>query len=395
MSTHRPELDQANDPLAQFYRGTAETYHSYMQREYDVNYRNRAEEWDKHYGNMESVFNECFIRLINGRARTREDLNVVLVGPGMEPVNHDYKANTIVQNWLRHVKRIVVKDFDPLAVRSAMSNLSSGNRPQDEKVEPHKVYGMQYDLTRGLSTGYQRFISKSLDKVSNEDQLSLVATEFDMDEEALRDRLEHEITVHRMEMLQNPPPPMVNMLPGGENIAGLPKLSIEGKPIDTDLWLVPMVLSGTGAAAEDQLWDVFNGFTGAQLPDNFREIILQPDQKLQLQRERTQRNIHRLISRYNTMVSKKAIQDILTNNPRAQVLVITDVSTKWHASHEKYSRLYMDELREALDSVGIYMKPLSYGWDWNDEPEHSHGIECFVCTNLPHTIDALEGGKAA
>lgn len=368
-------LDQAIDPHARFYSATADDYDAYLKGDYDTNYRERREQWDEHYEHMRAGFNTHIMSVIE-RGIPRNEMGLAIVGPGMAPVGREL-GNTAATGVLPHLKELVVVDFSTEVVRSAMEQIRT------EVKDVGNMYGMQFDLTDGFSTAYDRMITERLQKVEDEQGFYDMAEELDdLSLDELRKLLSDTLGQIEDEKTSEGTRPMPDVLIGGKlNKERSLSLTTKDEEVKIDTWFMPMVLAGMGAAAEHRIWDEFETVTsdterGAK-PDSEQT---QEDRITAIQR------IYNLISRFNTIVATKSVRDILKDNPESRIFAISDVSTVLRRSGVGVlPRLNLERMRRDLaknkygdTSAPITMISPDTDWQWPDEPDHHHGVNAFT-----------------
>ncbi len=369
-------LDQAIDPHAQFAQVTAEQYDAYLSNDYQQNFEQRKKEWMKHYRAMEKEFIEHIFTQTE-RDIDRKDMGIAIVGPGNSPVGREFQ-DISVDTVLSEVRHLVVADFSSGVVRRAMENI------HDNVSDLRRMYGMQFDLTDGYSTAYDRMIEERMHKVHTERDFYEMAEEFDnMPLADLYEMLNTTLNRIEQENADAGKFPLPDVLIGGKiNETRSLSLTSEGEPVDIHTWYLPMVLAGMGAAAEHRIWENFSIVTcdeerGAEPLSNPETIE---------NRITAMQRIYNLISRFNTIVATKAVRDILQDNPTSHVLAISDTETVMKDKKlGSFPRLNVNTMRNDLlnnkygdDSAPIAMLTKPGGpWKWADEEDHGHIVNVF------------------
>ena len=171
MQFRQPSFDQARDPLAHVYLGSARNYDTYLRGEYGHNYMERRGEWDSHYHELRRAFEEA-VSYVQDHGVPRKHMNIAIIGPGFNPVGKDIDSDIIRQD-LQQIKTLVLMDFSTAVIRSALDDL------MQHKVPHEKMLGMQFDVTNGLSTAYYSYIMQKFQAVQTEEQMSRVTEEIE------------------------------------------------------------------------------------------------------------------------------------------------------------------------------------------------------------------------
>jgi len=361
-------LDQAIDKHAQFYSDTADEYDMYLKGNYDKNYRERRSQWNEHYEHMRAEFNAHIMSMAD-LGIPRKDMGLAIVGPGMKPIGREL-GNTAVRGVLPEVKDLVVIDFSTEVVRNAMEQIR-------EKVKGvDSMYGMQFDLTKGLSSAYDRMIAERLKNIETEKDFYEMAKEFDdLSPEALSILLADHLGMIWEEKADEGSQPVPDVLIGGKiNEENTLSLSSNGEPVPIHTWFMPMVLAGMGAAAEHRIWDQFETVTS----DVNRGAEKNTEETVENRITAIQR-VYNLIARFNTIVATRSINKILDDNPESRILAVSDVSTVLHKKGTgALPRLNLDTIRTDLSKNNITMITADTDWQWPDEPDHHHGVNAFT-----------------
>lgn len=362
-------LDQARDPYARYFAQTASTYDAYQLNEYDEHYRTRQDFWRPHYSEMQDAFVEHTMHVLESDVRkTRSAINLAIIGPGLDPMNRDFN-HTVLRTCLQKVSHIVVIDFSSLVTRTAMRSLIQSDIPE------RRVFGMQYDITNGLSTAYQHFIHETLQHVTNENELERATIAF---EQMTIEELDRRVLEELQQLGAEKEDPLLpgdvtdEPPPGGMNRGRSLSLSMKKVKLPLDVVSLQMVLAATGAAAEAEIWSRYQEITSST-PDRGARP---PGKETEDTRYKMFERIHRMIARFNTATAERIIHQILQDNEDAKVLAITDISTHYEAEALRTGlpRLDVDELRDKLAQGDITVRVTSSGWDWRDEPDHYHHV---------------------
>jgi len=357
-------LDQARDRDAFFFNITARKYEDYLDHEYSDNRSDHSAEWDEHYRNMRGGFVKTVLSLLEDKGMKQKDMNVGIIGPGLDPVSCELD-NHVCDFHLSEFRSIVIIDFSQKIIRSAMDALIRAGVPSE------KILGMQFDITNGLSTTYDRFLLEELQGIETEEELSRFTEKLEnLDIGMLRQRLLDELDeAERGTVI----PITETLIGGGENEDNTMALTVEGEPLPLHLVTYQMVLAGTGAAAEDRFWTAYRealSHTEYQSESN-------PDEEAR--REMLERIFH-LITTFNTEVAVSTVRHVLRGNPDAMVTAATDISTIRKEPSHTFKRLDVDKLERRLanpddnNDAPIQISIPRGGWTWADEPDHSHGV---------------------
>ncbi|MEK7218283.1 MAG: hypothetical protein AAB728_02355 [Patescibacteria group bacterium] len=367
MSADHKFLDQAIDPLRRLTQRTVVTYDKYLREEWNQNRRNERlrSSWDQHYRWMDESLAETIYTLGEERNLKRGEINLALVGPGFSPVCNEISQRT-VNLCLSQLRSIVVIDFSQSVVRSAIRNLVEAGVPEE------RLYGMEYDVTNGISTAYGYYIEQLLREIHTEDQFiemtkGLAAT----DMEWLKGQFL--ATTMRMEEQGLIAPPE-QLLGGGDNQSRTLRLTVGGQPLPLHLASYQMVVAGTGAADEAEIWE------------RLREVTSDPSRgarpsgpETDAARWQAYRRIHKFIAMYNTEVAVLTVGAMVNDNPDVTVKLFTDVSTVYRSpAYGEMNRLNLDTFEHRLEEDGIRTAKTP-GDKWDDDPNHSHlvyEIEC-------------------
>jgi len=303
--------------------------------------------------------------VIEKRGVKREELNLGIVGPGLNPVNCELDRRFIMEQLIG-INSIVLIDFSQKVLAEAASQL------EHEGIPREKIFKMQYDITNGMSTVYRNFIMEMLSSVQSFDELRGVAEQLaQVNINNLRCRLAED----KDKAEQASTRPMTqSLIGGGENKDRTLKLTVEGEPLPLHLVGYQMVLAGTGASAEDRFWSTYHealerqaGIT-SNIQSQQREIFEQ---------------IFTLIGSFNTAISITSIRDMLRDNPDAYITAVTDISTVSKSQGHTFDRLDKRKLQCELAKgpMPIHTSIPSASWEWEDEDTHSHEIKDFIFTH--------------
>lgn len=367
-------LDQSIDFSARMYSSTADQYADYLRGEYEENYNDSTLSWDKHFENARANFNGLIMDLLNKGTKFSE-MNIAIVGPGLRPVGREL-GNTAATKILPRARSLVVADFLPYAVQESATQISSEVNMRNTPILP-----MIIDITDGFSTAYRKMITGDMQNVDNEEQLCEVAKKYDaMDVAQLDERLTQILAEINYDTFESPEiahsiyPEVFQG--GGLNMQKERyQLSVNnGDPLPLHAIYLPMVIAGTGAAAEHAIWETYLTVTS----DTERGAKPETEETI-ADREVMIRQFYNLITRYNTMTASRAIGQMLADNPQATLLAISDVSTVlYQYDIGVVPRLNPTDLRDSLRKIGVSMKQDGLDWEWHDEPEHYHGVNAFT-----------------
>lgn len=365
-------LDQARDRTAFFFESTAHQYEDYLEDEYSQNKTKHPIEWENHYRQMRKAFIASVLYLMQEKGMKQKDMNVGIVGPGFDPVTCELDEH-VCDFHLSEFRSIVVIDFSQRIVRSAMDALIKAEVPSE------KIFGMQFDITNGLSTIYNKHLAEGLSGVEDEEQLFRFTEQFEnFNIDLLRGRLLEE---QKRAESQSVKPITETLIGGGVNDRRTMKLTVDGEALPLHLVSYPMVFAGTGAAAEDRFWTTYKeAMSHSEYQRSDEKGV--DDAILASRREMFER-VFNLIATFNTDITVKALRRVLEDNPDAMVTAVTDISTICKEPRDTFPRLNVNELQTQLacpsDTDGVQIRTsIPRGeWTWADEPEHSHGIKGF------------------
>gem|GEM_PF-4146756 len=355
-------VDQFRDPWEPLYEQTAESYDTYLEREYETNRMRFAAEWNAHYEQMRTAYEATVLRLLES-GKKREGMFTADIGRG--PFDHDQR---IIDTLVKRYQAVVTIDFATRIRRAAMTALLEGG------VSKEKMYEMRFDISSGLSTVYDQYWEEKLGSINTEEELcetmdvlhkadivmeldarvsDAVAAAARQDTCALAGERTFEEPLNRDRRMI---------------------LSEGGKRMPLDLVYLPMVIAGTGVPGEKRVWGVYEDTI---MSNDSKEG--EPSEATLISRRRVLRRIHGIIAAYNTAVAERIFKKILVDNPRATLLAVTDVSTTYDDERlnvGELPRLIVDELIGNLEEEGILVsrnldvKP----WVWKDEPAHHHTV---------------------
>lgn len=365
-------LNEARDEWALIFDSTAQLYEEYLDGEYKGNFNSRKDQWKAHYERMQDSFRDCIWSVVEKKGIPRKDLNVGVVGPGLHPIGCDFDRS-IMRDIFDRVNKVVIIDFSQKVVRSAMDELIEGGIPH------HKVLGMQFDVSKALSTVYHQFLEEKLEGITTEEELSRLTEELEKVEmQEFEER--RSIAIEKASEIVRKSEPLID---GGKNELRSLELTLGPDKIPLPLHVVSyqMVLAGTGASAEDLFWNRFKEVTSDQNRGAKQESV-----ETMREREAMHGRIYKLIARFNTHIATLALREMLQANPQASALSVMDVSTNYYDEpRASFPRLQPHELEEALaNPTNGWPKISSTGsranWDWKDEPEHFHPVHAYEFT---------------
>ncbi len=372
MPENNPGLDQALDPLAPLYENTATGYDAYLRSTYGRNLGKFSKDWSDHFGDMRKATLAALWRNTETTGKRRKETSMMLMGPGFDMMQGRDLDQLSLDVGIGKLRNLTVVDFSMNVIRDAVLQLQNAGATN--------VSWMQYDITGGLSTAYQRYWEDEMRGVDSEVQLLeviLAMRQRDTIAE-LEGRLMGEMRRATTEQVRSASdlPPQASW-----NLNRSLKLSMSGKPLPIDYVQTNMVLAGTGETGESKFWEVFRKVTGetdsAVGTERISESIL-------TQRRRILEAVHQVFADYNTGVFVNATKQILKDNPLASVQHITDVSTTFEddAFDELGSlpRLMITDAQDRLREAGIVLRdnqPVK-SWVWKDEQEppyaHHHSV---------------------
>ncbi len=378
-------LDQAIDPFRRLTERAVRSYDQYLRQDWTENRETFRDSWNAHYRWMDDALACAILDVGEEQNLKRREMNLALVGPGFHPVGNEISENTAKQ-LLAHLRSIVVIDFSQAVVVSAMRNLMEAGVPSE------KLFGMQYDITNCMSTVYGVYIEKLMREVATEEQFSaMVAKLGETDIEWLKKQL----VTFLGEMGDQGQVALPEMLlAGGQNETRTLRLTVQDEPLPIHLASYQMVVAGTGAAAEADLWERFGEVTS-----DSERVANQSGQQTETGRWKMYRQIHNFIAQYNTAMAAltvtKMIEDNRYPNSDAVVKLLTDVSTVYEQpSFSEMDRLHLHRFDRCLEERGIRvdMRP---GDKWKDQPEHSHLVYDILCRRLPQEEHAAQQKEIA
>lgn len=358
-------LDQAIDSSARIYGDTAQDYALYLGGEYATNREKSHDRWQNHYENVRAEI----VGHVMDLGIPRRNMNMAIIGPGLSPIGAEIGL-TEERKIIQKVRQVVVADFSPTVVDKAIEQMKR-RIPREKSFLP-----MLIDVTDGLSTAYRRLSLEAMQNVETEDQLMEASAKLAaMNIEKLRTTLIELLTDVDCEQIESldfahSAYPEIFYFGGLNNTRERYKLSINGgDELPLHSIIMPLVIAGTGAAAEHEIWT------------KYKDVLASDAEKPASRLDDFVRNIYKLITRYNTLAASKSIGDILDDNPEAQLLAITDISTAhYHGDLGVMNRLDLEQLSELLDKKDILLKRPRVGWEWHDQPdEHYHQVEALLC----------------
>lgn len=362
-------VDRPVDPMARFFAPTADAYDHYLQSgPWAQNQIRHARSWEAHYDTMDTTLALRLLREAQKRGFQIEEMNLMLVGPGFEPVGNDVSQKVVDLLWKR-LKTIIVVDFSMNVLRSAIRDLVHAG------VEPTRIYGKQCDLTTGVSAAFREKVKLLLDGVRNEEQFCAVVRE-----QFPKIQYEELMTSALMATAddQHPRGGHERCLSESRLCERFP-VRIEGDSLPVHLAMFPMVLAGTNAPAEAEIWDRWDEVTS----DADRGARPHTPE-VAADREQVCRNIYRTIAGINTAIAYFAILNTINatnaaDEPSPTVVAPTDTSTVFEEpDYGTMERLNMRELAERLDKDGIHADALS-PHQWRDDDDHYHNVPEIIC----------------
>jgi hypothetical protein len=375
-------LDQNDDPLGSSYDHTVRLYDQYQGLEYGENYERRKAAWEAHYQRMRAA-TEQFLWRFTERHKRREETVMAVCGPGLDPGRRDFDTR-LIESGLSQLRGIILVDF------SRMTNASAARSLIGAGVDANRLHRVQFDLTGRMSTMYLRHLEERLRDVNTEEELADAVSRLEGEDTVgvLRSRLFDEVTQAGTEAVQGKVTADTrSRLQALINPKHSLRLTSQDKPVQVDLFSLNMILAGTGAAAEGLVWDKYQNALMTDAEQPVSESTLR-------RRRKILRDMHAVITRYNTDVAKEMFRTILDTNPNARVLAMTDVSTIYRDEDldvGRLPRLDVEQMRLDLEELGIDVtlsKPIP-NWAWEDEPEHSH--EVVALTAKRSATDAIVG----
>lgn len=362
-------VDQPVDPMARFYAPTADAYDHYLQSgPWARNQTKFERDWQRHYDNIDTRLTLRLLEEEKARGLRIKEMNLMLVGPGFEPVGNDISQKVVDLFWKR-LRRIIVVDFSMNVVRSSIRDLVHAG------VEPTRIYGKQCDLTIGVSSAFRAKVQSLLDGVQNEEGFcTVVRDQFpkiqheELMASAMQTAVEGQILTGSAERVLSE-----------SSYTERAPVRIDGNSLPIHLALFPMVLAGTNAPAEAEIWDRWDEVT-SDADRGARPLA--PD--VTADHEQVYRLIHETIARINTAIAYIACRDTIaaTNapgEPPPTVIAPTDVSTDFEEpNYGTMDRINVSEFARRLSLDGIRADaPILHRWDEDDR--HSHGVHEIIC----------------
>ncbi|MBM3231717.1 hypothetical protein FJZ28_05365, partial [Candidatus Peregrinibacteria bacterium] len=260
---NRRQLNQALEKSTLMILGTADEYKNYLDHEYESNYIARKANWDRHYEEMRTAYRGHLFS-VTGRGMPLKDMNIAILGPGLRPVGRDLGL-TEQRVVLPEVNSVVIGDFSAWVVSEAYKQLHD-----EVNLRGTPVYPMQIDLTDMGSTAYSNMIRRLLDPLQDEDALEDVSKQLGS---LTIDQLQMALDNERVQMVEK----SVKIIDELRGRMAVPECFREGginqyhsfalsvgpqrEPLPIHSWYIPMVLAGTGAAAEHKIWETFDAVT--------------------------------------------------------------------------------------------------------------------------------------
>lgn len=353
-------LDQAIDPMARLFNHSALKYDAYLESTYGHNAHQRVQQWQDHFHEMHKR-TTGFLWNYTETRKKRKDTHMVLVGPGFQPTVTDFGQN-LQETYLRHVGTLTVLDYSTQVVSAAMRDVQ-----QNTRNHAGRLFGMQFDITNGFSTAYSALLQKSFgasyDFASFQHEAKQLA---DLSIEELQKRLSNELSDLSLALLskdEEVTKSPIELIAGGVNGRRSLHLTVNSEYIQPDIFYMPMVIAGTGAAAErEYIWSRFEDMSDSGVVTSDAE------------KQEFYANIHQLIANYNTIIAVIAFRKILSDNPEASIFAVSDNSTVMHNNDATHPRLHTEELRKLLRTANISFVTTGKNWYWHDEPTHCHGV---------------------
>jgi hypothetical protein len=350
-SPERCQLRRARDPLAHAFAPTAEEYVQFMETgEYALNHELNAIYWASHYENVRMEVRDVLDSPHLEEKRSKRELTIALFGLGLDPIGNDLddKLLTDLQN---DAKFVVVSDFSAEVIQR--------NIDQIRESCGLEACGFQFDITNGLSTMYRLRILELFKKCRTSSNVVTAARGM---KNLKIGYIRHDLFKYldRLEAEYDEPDPVL----GNEyNQSRSLTFTIGEQDHPADIAFVPMVLAGTGAAAETQAWNTFERhLRGLKRKKKVNQVV---------------RDMQAGIATVNTHVAASFVSRFLACNPQAIIVAPTDVDTV----HERFGmrkpvpRIHIDELRDVLQKRDIVMPKRFKDWEWIDDVRHYHHVQ--------------------
>lgn len=375
---HERFVDGPIDPLSVLFEPTAADYDFYLREgEWGKNQEEHSEAWAEHYDRMNTIIAKRILQVSQEKGLPLNAMNVGLVGPGFQPVGHDISRQT-ANVILSELHRVIVIDFSLNAVRSAVQNLIQNG------LSPDRVFGMQFDLTRGLSTMFRNRIQAILGNVETEQEFSEAAMKFFS--QVTVDSLQPQLGEELKNVADNPVRMPGNVV--GAKSAGNLRIKVnEGEPVPLHFTVLPMVLAGTNAATESHLYERWREVTS----DESRGA-LPPSARRDRARSDVYRKIHEMVAANNSELAARAVARILhdnttPDNQQPVICAITDISTSFNdPNYGIMPRLHPDKFSWRVGEMGG-MAVISHPHVFKEAPDHEHIVAEVRVTRSPESVE--------
>ncbi len=371
-------VDGPIDPLSVLFEPTAADYDFYLREgEWGRNQLEHSDAWAEHYDRMNVIIAKRILQVSQEKGLNLNAMNVGLVGPGFQPVGHDISKQT-ANVILSELHRIIVIDFSLNAVRSAVLNLVQNG------VSPDRVFGMQFDLTRGLSTMFRNRIGKILENVETEQEFYEAAMQ--QFPQVTVDALQLQLGQELLNVVENPVRMPGNVV--GAKSAGNLRIKVnEGELVPLHFTVMPMVLAGTNASTEAHLYERWREVTS----DESRGA-LHPGARRDRARSDVYRKIHEMVAANNTEIAARIVarflQDNTTPDNRQPIIcAITDIATSFNDPHYGIMpRLHPDQCSWRVGEMGGNAV-ISHPHVFKESPDHEHIVAEVRVTRSPESIE--------
>ncbi len=371
-------VDAPIDPIAVFFQDTADAYDDYLHEgAWGKNMQLYAAQWAQHYKWMDSIIANRILEVSEMTGRPLGKMNLGLAGPGFKPVGHDISEHTATV-ILNRLHRIIVIDFSLQAVRSAVKDLIQAG------VHPDRVFGMQFDLTRGLRTMFRTHIDTLLQNVETEQQFCDVATnEFP---KVTVDELQQQLGSALIEIADNPRS-MVGEVVGAKSAGDLRIKVNQGEEVPLHLTVLPMVIAGTNAATESHLYERWHEATSDEA-----RAARSPSARREHDRHSVYRHIHQMVAQNNSEIGARIVSrfikdNITPDNPQPVVCALTDIATSFNdPPYGLMPRLHPDVFEWRVGEMGG-MSTMRHPHTFKEAPDHDHIVAEVQVTPSPESLE--------
>lgn len=329
--------------------------------QYSVAAREYAHLWQEHKPDQHyySCVRAEFMKWIHSLSRngvSAEDGAIVICGPGYDFAQRDM-THEMVDGMLANHPAIIAADWSPDILEDFDTEVISSSR----KAAPKTIL-VQRDFSGGIASRLQALISSKLEEIRSIEDLrefiSWLKNDVGYDEVM---KAQPETTENMMSW----PNPLVNQLNVDETYDFQ---SVLRGQAEVRFMTANLLLAGMLALTEKEVRDRIMGFRKEMRDEEIVEML----------------GIwHELVKILNTKIAANFIIRGLDCNPKAHMLMPTDVNTVY-PEFDTFDRLDLLALRKEVTSKGYKFSERGQGIldDSHENPPHSHSIkQIFACAN--------------